>query len=151
MDIIPHSCPSCHVMHTYSNPMCKPCHSAYQKHYHATHKHEEQFINSRQKAQAAYKERLRKKPKQKPYVRYTLSKRKKEHMLQEQEHRCAICHDERELIVEHCHKTGIVRGLVCRPCNTRIGVVENSTNGYNWRERHSIYIAIYEYLDRYKK
>jgi hypothetical protein len=39
--------------------------------------------------------------------------------------RCAICGVRRgvvhHLVVDHCHKTGQVRGYLCRPCNTREG------------------------------
>ena len=34
---------------------------------------------------------------------------------------CRRCHAS---IVEHCHATGRVRGIVCRWCNTRIAFVE---------------------------
>lgn len=36
---------------------------------------------------------------------------------------CAICRlpCTRELAVDHCHKTGVVRGLLCAGCNTAIG------------------------------
>ena len=37
---------------------------------------------------------------------------------------CAICQGpgkDRHLAVDHCHQTGVVRGLLCRPCNTAIG------------------------------
>jgi len=46
--------------------------------------------------------------------------------------RCAICgklwqNCDRVLEVEHCHKTGNVRGLVCRQCNAMIGHLERVT------------------------
>jgi hypothetical protein len=36
---------------------------------------------------------------------------------------CAICKlpCTRELAVDHCHKTGVVRGLLCAGCNTALG------------------------------
>lgn len=39
-----------------------------------------------------------------------------------QEGRCAICRQPRKqrLSVDHCHKTGLVRGLCCRLCNGRL-------------------------------
>jgi len=31
-----------------------------------------------------------------------------------------------ELSIDHCHKTGLIRGLLCRDCNTQVGKVDNS-------------------------
>ena len=53
-------------------------------------------------------------------------------MLKEQDHKCAICQNEEtkidphtkkpsRLAVDHCHKTGKVRGLLCFMCNYAIG------------------------------
>lgn len=39
-----------------------------------------------------------------------------------QDWRCAWCgYDRDSLVVDHCHMTGLVRGLLCRGCNTREG------------------------------
>lgn len=44
--------------------------------------------------------------------------------------RCAICHvatgASRKLSVDHDHKTGQVRGLLCRPCNDMLGHIRDS-------------------------
>lgn len=43
-------------------------------------------------------------------------------LFQSQGGRCAICQGTRRqrLSVDHCHKTGLVRGLLCRMCNGRL-------------------------------
>ena len=47
--------------------------------------------------------------------------------LEEQNNSCAICgrkhrlETQRSLAVDHCHTTGLVRGLLCMNCNTAIG------------------------------
>lgn len=49
-------------------------------------------------------------------------------MLADQEGRCAICRrppQGRRLAVDHCHTTGQVRGLLCAPCNTTLGKIED--------------------------
>lgn len=49
----------------------------------------------------------------------------------QQNHVCAICksiqkHSNNEhLFVDHCHKTGKVRGLLCHKCNTAIGLMND--------------------------
>jgi hypothetical protein len=46
-------------------------------------------------------------------------------MLKEQDGKCAICEQEpkskRRMAVDHCHKSGRVRRLLCAQCNTGIG------------------------------
>ena len=38
-----------------------------------------------------------------------------------QKGKCLICKQENVLIVDHCHKSGKVRGLLCQKCNKGIG------------------------------
>lgn len=47
-------------------------------------------------------------------------------LLHQQMGRCAICTglpDNKGLLVDHDHSTGDVRGLLCRPCNSGIGML----------------------------
>lgn len=43
---------------------------------------------------------------------------------------CAICKEkiEESLHVDHCHTTNRVRGLLCRPCNTALGLFHENTD-----------------------
>lgn len=43
-------------------------------------------------------------------------------LCQLQKHRCAICEKEDKLCVDHCHITNKIRGLVCRKCNSGMGM-----------------------------
>jgi hypothetical protein len=43
---------------------------------------------------------------------------------------CAVCKqtDKRALDVDHCHKTGVVRGLLCSACNKAEGLLKSDPN-----------------------
>lgn len=47
---------------------------------------------------------------------------------------CMVCRGCHAAIVEHCHATGRVRGLVCRWCNNRISFLEGGLD-----HRHVVY------------
>jgi hypothetical protein len=42
-------------------------------------------------------------------------------MVAAQRARCASCGEQRPLVVDHCHKTGKVRELLCSQCNRALG------------------------------
>lgn len=53
-------------------------------------------------------------------------------MLKNQNYCCAICglHEnafKKRLAVDHCHKTGQNRGLLCMSCNTAIGLLKEDS------------------------
>lgn len=61
--------------------------------------------------------------------RYGLSEQDYADMFRSQRGRCAVCrqpenHPKRKLAVDHDHKTGKVRGLLCMTCNTLLGFLE---------------------------
>lgn len=63
--------------------------------------------------------------------RHGLTKSEKEAMLIAQNYQCAICgcHESEInhiLAVDHCHKTGKIRGLLCPECNLAIGKFQDS-------------------------
>jgi len=55
----------------------------------------------------------------------------KKDILREQGYRCLLCRvdlrkvDSRNICCDHCHKSGYVRGVLCRNCNGILGKVEN--------------------------
>jgi len=59
-------------------------------------------------------------------------------LLEKQSHACAICeiHQSklnRPLFVDHCHNTGRIRGLLCRPCNLGIGFLDSDSGDVRLR------------------
>lgn len=63
---------------------------------------------------------------------YGLSREEYDALLKEQGGVCAICKQEcrvhGRLSVDHCHRTNIVRGLLCVSCNTALGHLEDDPN-----------------------
>jgi len=63
---------------------------------------------------------------------YGISVTKFYEILDEQNHKCCIC--EEDLItkkhrhIDHDHKTGKVRGILCHHCNTAIGLFKENVN-----------------------
>lgn len=53
--------------------------------------------------------------------RYGIDLTQYHNMALDQDNKCKICQKELKLNVDHCHKTGKVRGLLCNGCNRGIG------------------------------
>jgi DNA-binding sugar fermentation-stimulating protein len=47
-------------------------------------------------------------------------------LLDEQDYLCAVCKEPGNLVVDHCHETGQVRGLLCHGCNVGLGYFVDS-------------------------
>lgn len=75
----------------------------------------------------------------KKYYNITLDQYRE--MLINQKNCCKICdrHEslfKYELAVDHCHKTSKIRGLLCQPCNTAIGLFKDNVNIINKAMRY---------------
>lgn len=69
------------------------------------------------------------------YHKYGITKRDYDRMFSEQDGKCALC-DRSPTHVDHCHSTGIVRGLLCTWCNSSLGRIDDDPN---WAERALVY------------
>jgi hypothetical protein len=59
--------------------------------------------------------------------RYGLSAEEVAAMLASQGGVCAICgHPPTRPVVDHCHKTGRVRAILCHPCNIKLPAIEDA-------------------------
>lgn len=62
---------------------------------------------------------------------YGLSIRDFQYLLARQGNRCAICHTDtpggsnNQFHVDHCHKTGVLHGLLCTKCNVALGHMDD--------------------------
>ena len=59
--------------------------------------------------------------------KYQMSLREYEELCKKQDYKCAICLKENMLIVDHDHKTGKVRGLLCADCNKGLGFFKDNS------------------------
>jgi len=57
---------------------------------------------------------------------YKITTPERDNLLSEQDGRCAICSDQVvfgfNAHVDHCHSTGVIRGILCSKCNQGIGL-----------------------------
>ena len=58
-------------------------------------------------------------------VRYGLELERYAEMVIQQGDKCAICGQNKQLVVDHCHKTNRIRSLLCHKCNTSLGCLEH--------------------------
>ena len=89
---------------------CKSCASTYRKHWKPK--------NPKKYAETKQKSRLQ--------IQYNLSIADFKQLLDSQQNKCAICGKEIKLLVDHCHNTLFVRGLLCRNCNLGLGLFEDN-------------------------
>lgn len=63
--------------------------------------------------------------------RYGISHSERDAMIQKQRNRCASCEETigkeipRTVNIDHCHKSGTVRGILCSACNTSLGLMKD--------------------------
>lgn len=123
-------CPSCKQPKTVidfgKDRRCKQCCNEKSKLYRASYPARVAASNkrSRKKNPSSVNRSLRKAR----LTRFGLSEQMYSDMLQKQNYVCAVCKntDKRALAVDHCHKSGVVRGLLCGACNKAEGLLRSN-------------------------
>lgn len=100
---------------------CKICRKEYERMYNITHKTQQKA--SVKRWADANKDRTRDTELRRIYGITLVDFTK---MCDEQKLLCKICKLAKPLVVDHDHKTGTVRGLLCHSCNRGIGFLQDS-------------------------
>lgn len=113
---------NCNVVGTGFHSLCKSCQSEYHK----------EYLKKRKELNPNYNT-------EKHWRTYGISPEQYNEMLEKQDGKCAICHQEsdRKLCIDHNHETDEIRGLLCYKCNSILGLL-NDDFQYMWK--------VYEYL-----
>lgn len=77
---------------------------------------------------------------------YGISLEERNTLTKQQDFQCKICSmhesqlDDKGLSIDHCHKTGIIRGMLCGSCNRAIGLLKEDIqilrNAINYLEEY---------------
>lgn len=60
-----------------------------------------------------------------------------EEMCAKQDHKCLICKETPEILyVDHCHKSGKIRGLLCSACNVGLGCFRDKTESLDAAKKY---------------
>ena len=95
-----------------------------------------------------------------PKKSYGLTKHEHAFLLRESKGLCAICGQEpyrnKKLVIDHCHRTGKVRNLLCQSCNLGLGLFKDNPNALRTAAAYvlkykSIHMSDFKYESRLKK
>lgn len=77
-----------------------------------------------EKVKAAEKERWKKRR----YSKYGITRQDYDILVEQQDNCCPGCQrdlDEVDDVIDHCHDSGLVRGILCRQCNQGLGMLKD--------------------------
>lgn len=60
--------------------------------------------------------------------KYKISLADYQYVEEQQSGTCPICNQQKQLVVDHCHKSNKVRGLICHNCNILLGHSKDNVN-----------------------
>jgi hypothetical protein len=137
MNIIKQQCSHCNKIKEESefsifrgkrNQECKECRDYHNNHYAKTRN---RITGYRKEYYASHRAEFKKRHfKDSLKRKYKLTLEEYNVMIEHQENKCEICgkefSDKLRPHVDHCHKTGVVRGLLCRWCNLSLQYIDNN-------------------------
>lgn len=106
------------VKDKYRSSVCKKCHSIYRKEHYQNNK--QKYIDKARRWELENKDKAAEARLAYRARQYGISVEEFRRLDEEQKGRCAICPNPHQAI-DHCHKSSLVRGLLCRSCNTGLG------------------------------
>ena len=137
---------------------CKVCQSDHAKNYYAgegkdvqgayKEKNKEKYDELSVKFRKEYKKNGKREKYNRKHIlkQYNLTQEDYERLLEGQNGQCAICGkkkpggNRKHFSVDHCHKTGKVRGLLCYSCNISLGLMgdnpETVQSAYDYLTKH---------------
>lgn len=100
--------------------VCKSCRGIQDNQYYKLKKNNLKIKWENEKKERARSKRL--------LATYGISEEEYKILLESQNNKCAICNEEKNeiLFVDHDHKTGEMRELLCRNCNSALGLIKES-------------------------
>jgi hypothetical protein len=109
-------------------------------------RHRERYLEkhrTRERNWRATENGKRKKKNSALVARYGISIERFEELLEQQGFKCGICDSKLDAgfftAVDHCHETGLIRGILCSRCNTALG---------GFRDNPEILRRAIEYVER---
>ena len=74
-------------------------------------------------------------------MQYPPTSEQRRRIIKAQEGACLLCGRHTDLVIDHDHETGEIRGALCPPCNTGLGMFKDST---------AVMYAAIAFLDGYR-
>lgn len=100
---------------------CKNCHNKYSR---------EKWYPKNQQKQVKSSAKWKEKNKIKVLAtRYKLDYKEVQNAFDLANGKCPICDRETKLVLDHCHKTGLLRGFICQKCNIALGKFGDNLEG----------------------
>jgi len=105
---------------------CSICRSKYQRKYYSENKERQNTLS-----RARYllnRDSILKQQREK-YIKKTFNISVEEYDNYFNNTSCGICNIDKDLVLDHCHVTSNIRGVLCRKCNMAIGLLGDNIEG----------------------